>query len=108
MALQQTSLHPRTGEWSGNPAVLDDHALRPVALRPHLSAGLPFSHATEPLSPLCDSTALAGTKPARLQPHKHGCSKPICPLAARVQSVASFLRDSSTNPGSTAAIASIR
>ena len=32
-----------TREWSGNPAVIDCYALRPVALRPRLSAGLPLS-----------------------------------------------------------------
>jgi hypothetical protein len=35
----QPSVHAHTGRWSGNPAVLGSHALRPVALRPRLSNG---------------------------------------------------------------------
>src|SRR6185312_1575287 len=39
----QPSLRARTWSGSGNPAVIGRYALRPVALRPRLSAGLPLS-----------------------------------------------------------------
>ena len=77
----QASLHAHTREWSGNPAVLGCHALRPVALRPRLSNGFALIGAQLGLR-TCPIWSLVKTRGmdriSRSRCHNHGRLGTLC------------------------------